>query len=441
MNLRINISNRGWITLVVMLAFVALSRIDSPSPKILFAPLRVLPGDSDVNKKVLDVFREKGRDYPVYEALHFSGMMKHQYPPTIFVLYWPLAFVSQATYSSILDVFSRSVFILGAFLTILIFELSWKMASPDGNPVWVTQADKILGRFSLFVVIIFFYPYQISLHQLQAQTMITTIFILLLFFELSGKPELISGRLGGLLMGIAASLKPQYGLYAVWGLIRRKFSFAVVLISVAALVGIATILMFGWGNTATFYFRVLPDLSKRGEAYFPNQSMNGLLNRLYTQGMNVEYSYTEYPPEYPVVVWGTRVALVILVGIGLLTKRSQAHNGLARALDLAFVGLAFTMAGTIAWEHYYGVLIAISAVLLPVLIFQPGREGWILPAFVTSFLMVGVRWWQTMAFADHGVLTILQSNIYIGALLLLGLLYVARRRYGSPSFPIQEDRR
>ena len=421
------LSRQTWVIVGVMILALGLSRIDSPSPKVLVQPLREHPGDSDVNMKMVRVFKEKGLDYPVYDKFLFTGQMKHQNPQTAFVFYWPLAGFSPENASRILDVFYRICFLLSTVVVIVIFERVWQAVSPGGQQLWQTRRDKFVGRISLFLLIIFFFPHQIALHQMQIQMFINTVFCVMMLFELRQRQGFVSG----LLMGIVTSLKPQYGLYVVWGMLRRKARFVITFLSVLAVVGLTTIAMFGIDNTMTFFLRVLPDLSKRGEAYFPNQSINGILNRLTTTDMNAHFSYTQYPPEQPLVVWGTRLGLLALIGFALLSRKGPRNDGVARALDLGFVGLAFTMAGTIAWEHYYGILVPILAVLIPLIVFETNRPSWKIPVLVIAYLLTGLRWWQAVVFADRGFLTLFQSALFFGSLLILILLFVQRRALNS----------
>lgn len=418
------LSGTSWLMIALLFVGLAFSRIDTPSPKTLLLPLRSEAGDSKVIKDVLDLLRDKGLTSRTYDELYFSGKAKHQNQPTLFLLYWPLAYVSQATFANILDLLFRLCVLFAAWASVRIFELAWEQCSPRKESPWRTRYDKIAGRTVLFILFLFFYPLQLGVHQLQAQNIIIAIFTMVMYLEVRSRGEVRSG----MLMGIATAVKPQYGVYALWALMKKRRGLAAGLVGIAGLLILVSVLMFGIDSSTTFYLKVLPDLSKRGEAYFPNQSVNGMLNRILTTGMNADFSYTSYPPINPIVVWGTRISGILLIALGLFTKNSPRKDGVGRALDLGFVGLAFTMAGTIAWEHYYAILVPIVAVMVPMMVFSHDRRRWMVPTFVIGYLLIGFRWWQTRAFADQGLLTLLQSPMFFGGILFLLLLHFLRKQ-------------
>ncbi len=80
------------------------------------------------------------------------------------------------------------------------------------------------------------------------------------------------------------------------------------------------------------------------------------------------------------------------------------------------------MASPIAWEHHYGILLPIFALFAPLCLAQRpfGRcSGWYL---LSAFFLTSQRLDLTNRLADTH-LNILQSYLFFGALLMLGMLY------------------
>ena len=140
---------------------------------------------------------------------------------------------------------------------------------------------------------------------------------------------------------------------------------AVCAATVAAGLG-ASVLVFGFANHID-YLRVVSFLGERGEAYYPNHSINGLLNRIMgiadpAQYKNLEFVAGQFPPFNP-WVYGVTLASSIAILAGALLHRSTTGDP-ARLYDFCLMALSCTMASPIAWEHHYGILLPIFAVLV-----------------------------------------------------------------------------
>jgi hypothetical protein len=217
-----------------------------------------------------------------------------------------------------------------------------------------------------FVFTLTFYPAIKAFTLGQIQLWINSIFAAaMLAFVLGGKSA------SGALMGVICLMKPHYGLFALWGGFNREWRFASACVAVAAVGGLVSIWMYGWANHID-YLRVLSFMSERGESYFANQSMNGLLNRLAGLAAPGAYANTAFdaygfPPYTPWVYWGTLVSSAFIL-LAALLRRSDADS---RTLAFSIVAVSLTLASPIAWEHHYGVFLPVFAFMAGSLAGQP----------------------------------------------------------------------
>ncbi len=65
----------------------------------------------------------------------------------------------------------------------------------------------------------------------------------------------------------------------LWALLRREWRFAAAFAATASWGLAGSIMAYGFANHVD-YLRVLEFLAERGETFYPNQSVNGLLNRV-----------------------------------------------------------------------------------------------------------------------------------------------------------------
>jgi hypothetical protein len=221
----------------------------------------------------------------------------------------------------------------------------------------------------------------------------------------------------GALAGLLCLIKPQYGGLLVWGLLRRQGRFTLAAgVTAAAGLGVS-VALFGLGNHLN-YLRVLSFLSRHGEGYYPNQSLNGLLNRLLGNGNNLEWDGEGFPPYNPLVFAGTTAGSVLLLGLALLRPVRRPLRG--SALDLGTAAVCCTLASPVAWDHHYGVFLPVYAVLFAALRRHgAGRASWLAlgASFaLTSNLFPFVNRWPAAP------LNLLQSYTFFGGLLALGLL-------------------
>jgi len=187
-----------------------------------------------------------------------------------------------------------------------------------------------------------------------------------------------------------------------------------------------SVLLFGLKNHVE-YLSVLQFLSRHGESYWANQSLNGLLHHVV--GHRVEdWQAGDFPPYHPLVYWGSMAATLAILAWALTARRGQ--GALSGVIDFALAALAFTAASPIAWEHHYGVLAPTFALLFVFVLLQPEalpRRRWLI-ALAICFVFAA----NCFAFAREwgGPLIVLQSYLYFAA---LGVLAMLRRAMSGPA--------
>ena len=350
----------------------------------------------------------------LYQAIFFQQHIKFQYPPTSLL---PLALMRAAGVPLTPDLLNVIgwVWIVVTALAMAAFAVT--LAERGG----IAGKGDMLIRAAVggmaIVATLTFYPIMLAYTIGQVQTWINAIFILACL-------AWVQERRGtaGVLIGAICLLKPQFGLFLIWGVLRRHwrflFGWAAVVVPGAAI----SIVLFGLANNLD-YISVLQFLSSHGENYFHNQSVNGLLNRLLFLGDSLVVPPV-FPPFNTLVYYGTLVTSLILV-LAALFQRGREEDG-GGLLDFMTAALTFTIASPIAWEYHYGIVPPILAALLFALLLQP-REArptlWVALAvgyvFTANFFPITNKLAETY-------LNVLQSYLFYAGLLTLWLLYRIR---------------
>jgi hypothetical protein len=268
---------------------------------------------------------------------------------------------------------------------------------------WQAAVATVLGAF-------FFMPITLAFSLGQAQIFLDVLFALLVLFWVNGMY-----RSAGVPMALLAMVKPQFGLLLLWAALRRRWSTLISGTVTLAIGAAASVAAFGMRNNVD-YLRVLAGLSRKAQSHYANQSMFGLLNRAIFNGENLPYHPYVYPPFVPWVYYVTLATTAALIILALAYPWRQRAGTMA---DLGAIGVVCVIATPMAWEHHYGVMLGIF-VWLWFGVYRSGRGSalwlaiaWILIAdFLSPFNY----------FAPIPALNVLQSYMYFGALLLLGLL-------------------
>jgi hypothetical protein len=231
----------------------------------------------------------------------------------------------------------------------------------------------------------------------------------------------------GICLGVACLIKPPLAPLALWALVRREWR---ILAGAAVAGGAGLALSIGLYGLSSHlsYVRVLAFISERGEAYYPNHSFNGLLNRWLSNGDNLAFQDFEFSPANPIVSAGTTIAAValLLLALTLPAKRREGD----RRFDLPIMVLTATMTSPIAWEHHYGVVLPIFAVLMPAMLEVSTLRRWMAASLALSFVLIGQYVEPAQRLAETAF-NPLQSYVLFGGLLLLATAYGAMLRRGT----------
>jgi hypothetical protein len=226
----------------------------------------------------------------------------------------------------------------------------------------------------------------------------------------------------GLMAGLMSLMKPQMALLVVWAALRKQWSFAASLLAIAVVGALAAVAVYGLQANLD-YVSFLSYISKHGEAYYSNQSVNGLMNRLLQNGDNAGIYEPSFAPfRWPVYV-STLASTAAILGLGLLWRRSEYVS--EPTLDLMIAGLSITMASPIAWSHHYGILMPMFAVLLPAMVRRPVFGAASMAYLAVAYVLSSNLFYITRSFADSSF-TIVQSYLFFGAVMVLVALYFVR---------------
>jgi len=349
---------------------------------------------------------------PVYSELFFLARpyTKFQYPVSSLV---PLDLLQRATGLSWPRLFAR-LNVASWFAVWLTGVMSWLLlrdgpAFRGGARSTPTPASTVSALAATLVLTLLFYPLAWSYLLGQVQTLVTMLATAALVQWQAGRE-----RTSGVLLGFCCAIKPQWAVGVLWAFVRRQWRLASSAACSAAAVVLLSIGMYGFAQYPD-YARVLAFISRHGESFFRNQSMNGLLNRVLQNGPSLELLSDQFPPFHPIVYWGTvATSAALLLAVLLWRRRARPTT-----LDMALMILSLTVASPVAWDHHYGVLLPIFALLLSANgRLGPGGEAWVL---LIAFLLAA----QPLSFTRHYAntpLNIVQSTLFGAALLTLLLL-------------------
>lgn len=402
-------------SLFVLLASMLHSSIRADSWGPMLQALRVLHGpDRDT----------------LYQALFFTGHVRFQYPPTSLVSLDLLSALGIASFRA-LNAINLVAFLLNAaavgFLMWLLFGGRGRTVG-RGYPGLHPGGMVAIGVAAAFV----FYPDVRADVLGQIQVWIDLLFTSAVIGWLFGR------RLfAGILIGLACTIKPQFGLLLLWGLLWTEWAFSCGIL--AGFAPVAIVSLFRYGLKAHLdYLNVLAFLSRHGESFFANNSVNGILNGYVPSNNSLYWDPLQFTPYNPVVYAGTAAAsaLVLAAVVYLPLSGRKTRPGVG---DFAIASICTVIGSPVAWEHHYGILLPIFAVMLKHLLDLPD-----VPRRGIKLVCLGVSWILVANFIPFSNLfartpfSVLQANFFFGALLLLVLL-LSRGPASTNSFVIQPN--
>lgn len=380
----------------------------------------------------------KSTAVPLYSQLFFVEHVKFQYPPSSLIFVDGLARLTGASTPRLIVLLNRfswcEVFLVGV--------ASWRLFLGALREGWPGELPDIRLRSSLglslgswLALAVGFYPLTRGYALGQAQTTITLLVACALLAWQAGRP-----RLAGVLLGLCCCLKPQWGVVCVWALVRREWSLTIAAAMTLLVASVAACAAYG-PHQYVDYLSVISFLSRRGESFVANQSMNGLMNRLLMIGNNTVWAKDAFPAFNRLVYSVTMASTILILGGALAWRWRQK----ATTMDLALVILSLTMASPIAWEHHYAVLLPIFALLSPFCIAQRPFGRYTIVYLVAAFFFTSEQLDAVTSALAASRANFLQSYRYFGALMVLFALYRASSWRGATStvsFPrgFEQDR-
>lgn len=346
----------------------------------------------DVNP-ALRAARRLARDprAPLYDQVEPEGS-SFIYPPLALALYRPFAAGSpdearRAIVAANHALFAGIVLLLAAYL-----------ARQPGLRPW----EAALAVPAALV----FHPLVRALEINQA-TLAITFLLGLAFVAFAAKRPTTAG----VALALAAVIKPHLVLLLPFLFVIPRAGLAAAAAGGALFA--ASVAYAGWDNHVEYATRVIPMLSA-GYAFHPNQSWNGLFNRLYDQPPLTEFVLAPPRPAVRVAssLAGLLTYVVALASAGLFRPRTP----LTPTLVLSLAWTTTTLVSPIAWEHHYAPGLFVFATLYGVYRSDGARPAWLPAVVALAFaLMAG--------YFDVGALQgwaprLLASYVFAGAVLL-----------------------
>jgi alpha-1,2-mannosyltransferase len=286
----------------------------------------------------------------------------------------------------------------------------WLLRRRGAELTWPTVLAVVLATIGCYPLI---KGYSLG----NAQTFLSFGFAVLLWLWTTGRE-----RSAGVVAALLTAVKPQFILLLVWMLVRRRWGAAwAFVVCGVVLIGLS-VAVFGWHNNLD-YIGVLSGLSHKAQSHYANQSMFGTINRMIFNGENIGYTPYVYTPYIPWVYRVTVATALLLVGAVLVYPWGRLRGSTG---DIAAMGLASVAASPMAWEHHYGIVVAIAAWAWFAHACWMRKRPWVLGVAVflcLNFLPAFNYLWDKRGW------NILQSYLYFGALLLMGwLMHLARSK-------------
>ena len=282
----------------------------------------------------------------------------------------------------------------------------------------------------LLLVALLHYPSVQALKLGQIQVWINTLFTLACIAWVRG-----AKTTAGALLAFAATIKPQLGVFLIWALLWREWSFLRGFLAVGLPIGFLSLLLFGIHNHVT-YLDVLSFLSRHGEAYFANQSVNGLMHRALGNGINLRSDNSVFAPADIRVIAATFFTTLIFLAIALVPALLSGQRR-PDIIDFAITAICATLASPIAWEHHYGGLLPLSGVAL-VMLCATAPHCSALAMLIASWVL-STNFLPAVNYLSNTPLNFLQSYLFFAALILLGVFINLRRQNEPPVDDLRGD--
>ncbi len=354
----------------------------------------------------------------IYKELYFHRGMKFQYSPMSILLIEPFKDLSLKKFILLANYISWIAIWISIFILAKSYSLNLQSFTPSKAPLFGGFMAKLALAYCFTVT---FYPLMDSYRLGQIQTWIYLFFILSIWMWSQDKKEM-----AGIFIGINSLIKPQFGLFFFWGLVKKQKRFLLGWCGLFFPALLLSLYLFGV-NHHLGYIRFLHFISKHGESYYPNQSVNGLLYRLFHLGSNICPSNHRYAPYNPWIHVASYITFFLFVIPALFTKR--VGHGKRDVIDFSIAALSFTIASPIAWTHHYAILLPLFAIAFPLILGIPKNSLYMIWLMLSFFLTSNFIFLTNYLY--NSWLNILQSLSLFGAISFLLLFYKLKATYST----------
>ena len=283
--------------------------------------------------------------------LFFVDNVKFQYPISSLLLY---SLVDSFGFEPSVETMNALVWACIFCLPFVIFAICTASIQQLNSSLQFSSRDRFAMAAGFAVATLFFYPVMISWRLGQIQAMLNLAFALACLCWIYER-KIASG----IFIGLSCLIKPQFSLFFVWAVLRGQKRFAIGQAGAAGCGLLLSLGLYGWDNHI-YYLEVLQYISRRGEIFWDNSSVNGLMNGIIYPDRVLEFDYKSFPPYHPAVYFPTLITSLLIIAAALFVNRTSKDSG--TILDFMTAGLSFTLASPIAWGHHYGVALPILAV-------------------------------------------------------------------------------
>jgi len=353
-------------------------------------------------------------DTPVYSEVFFKDNIKFQYPPTALLFLDFAQRIAGCSWENLFRAVNLICWLCLPAIGIVFFSLFTGAVPPSiKEDIRLPVSSLVLLTLMSLAAVGSFYPIMRAYCLGQIQTPMT------LFAGLA----LVAWQrrhfgLAGILIGLCCGIKPQWLAIIPWAILRQQWRMLITLTVTVGVLFSLSIAAYGISHYAD-YLSVLSFLSKHGESYFQNQSVNGLVNRLFFDGDKLYWGGSVFPPFNPVVYAFTVGSSLLILGIAMFWRTVKNPS----TFDFALILLSLTIASPIAWDHHYGILLPIFALVLPAAISQRPFGAWTTAYLWLAFLLTSQVLYGITGYLADTHWNVLQSYLFFGAMMVVLLLY------------------
>lgn len=389
-----------------------------PGQSPVLADLRMFLGgegepgtDSWAPMRAAYAWIEHGDPGTVYQHLFFDQQIKFQYPPSSLLIFSALNGLGVPPTDALFD--RIGWFAILVTVTVVSAQATIMLRRNTAEHSVATMA--LAAGLAAFVTLTF-YPILRSYALGQAQSWINAAFALAVLCWLLDRRVL-----AGVLIGLICTIKPQFALFAVWGLLRRHWGFTAGMTVVGIPATISALALYGLANHID-YVNVLQFLTRHSESFVHNQSIAGLLHRLHDGGY-LEWHQGVFPPYVPFIYATTLLtSAVIVAGALFVTPRAPTDH----LLDFLAAALSFTLAAPVAWGHHFGILPPIFVALFFQLMTVTHAPARVFLALALGVAFVFAANFFPFTYDGDGWASMIHSHLLIAALAVLAILYQLR---------------